>query len=61
MFKVSLINSQRCNFDNAQFEDLEMAKEWANDRKGIYNVYIIETDEDNEIVDEMEYKISNIK
>jgi hypothetical protein len=31
-YKVSLVNNQRCNFDNGTFTSLRKAKSWASGR-----------------------------
>ena len=38
-YNVSLVNSQRCNFDNASFTSLEAAKKWASGRGKNYTAY----------------------
>ena len=39
IYSVSLVNSQRCNFDNGTFTDLEKAKEWASGHGKNYTAY----------------------
>ena len=38
-YNVSLINNERCNFDNGSFTSLEAAKNWASGRTKGYTAY----------------------
>lgn len=38
-YNVSLVNSQGCNFENANFTDLEKAKKWSAGHGKKYTAY----------------------
>ena len=52
-YDVCLVNNQGCNFDNASFTNLEIAKKWASDRGSNYTAYFRKNyDSENNYVEE---------